>query len=239
MSGWGEGRGAISEGTGLKGGALIYNSESQMTDPSIRAAYDQWAGQYDSDENDTRDLNAEIFRKQTFFQPEDHVLEIGCGTGLNTQWLVAHAGSVVATDFSDEMLDTARRRLSETTVRLQNMDVTASWPFDTDRFDCVVATLVLEHVEHLGPIFREARRVLQPGGHFYVSELHPYRQLHGTQANFNHEASGESVIIDAFTHPVSEFVNEGLGAGFSLREMGEWYGSEDDVPRLLSILFEG
>ena len=70
-------------------------------------------------------------------------------------------------------------------------------------------------------IFREARRVLRPGGHLYLSELHPYRQLGGTQANFDHEASGENVTIVAFSHPVSEFVNEGLDAGFAVREMGE------------------
>jgi len=51
------------------------------------------------------------------------------------------------------------------------------------------------------------------------------------------EDAGEHVTIDAFTHPVSPFVNEGLAAGFSVRRMGEGYGSDDDVPRLPSFLF--
>ena len=118
------------------------------------------------------------------------------------------------------------------------MDVAKPWPFENDRFDCVVSTLVLEHVEGLDHVFQEAHRVLRSGGVLYLSELHPYRQFGGTQANFEHEASGEQITIDASMHPVSEFVNEGVGAGFSVREMGEWHGAADDVPRLLSILFE-
>jgi malonyl-CoA O-methyltransferase len=203
----------------------------------VQEAYDEWADQYDTDENGTRDLNAEVLREQTFLQGGDDVLELGCGTGLNTQWLVEQAGSVVAADFSEEMLEKARARLSRTDVTLQKMDVTEPCAFEDGRFDCIVATLVLEHVEHLNHIFRAAHRVLRAGGALYLSELHPYRQLGGTQANFEHAESGETVTINAFTHPVSEFVNEGLDAGFSVRRMGEWYGPDDNVPRLLSIRF--
>jgi malonyl-CoA O-methyltransferase len=205
-------------------------------DRSVRDAYDAWAGQYD-DENATRDLNATVLREHEFLRADDAVLELGCGTGLNTQWLAEQAGSVVATDFSEEMLEQARARLSETSVTLKQMDVTEPWPFEDGRFEGVVATLVLEHVEALDHVFQEASRVLRSGGALYLCELHPYRQLGGTQATFEHEGSGEQVTIDAFTHPVSEFVNEGLGAGFSVRRMGEWHGPDDDGPRLLSIRF--
>lgn len=136
------------------------------------------------------------------------------------------------------MLAKARARLSGEDVTLQEMDVTKPWTFERSPFDCVVSSLVLEHVEHIGVVFREAQRVLRSGGRFYLSELNPYRQFGGTQANFEHEASGEHVVIEAFPHPVSEFVDEGLDAGFCVRRMGEWHGADDDVPRLLSILFE-
>jgi len=202
-----------------------------------RDAYDRWAAQYDTDANDTRDLNAEVLRKQTFIEEDDAVLELGCGTGLNTEWLTAQAGHVVATDVSGEMLAKARERLDTDSVTLQTLDVTEPWPFEASRFDAAAATLVLEHVEALGPVFREARRVLRDGGTFYLAELHPYRQLGGTQAHFEDEATGETVVIDAFTHPVSEFVNAGVEAGFAVREMGEWRADGGEQPRLLTIRF--
>jgi malonyl-CoA O-methyltransferase len=202
-----------------------------------RDAYDRWAAQYDTDANDTRDLNAEVLQKQNFIEPNDAVLEIGCGTGLNAEWLAAQAGTVVATDASEEMLARARERLDSDSVRLQTLDVTEPWPFEAGRFDAVVATLVLEHVGVLNPVFREARRVLRDGGTFYLAELHPYRQFDGTQAHFEDEATGETVVIEAFTHPVSEFVNAGVEAGFAVREMGEWQAEGDEHPRLLTVRF--
>ena len=203
-----------------------------------RDAYDQWAAQYDTDANDTRDLNADVLRRQLVLQGTEAVLELGCGTGLNTEWLAAQAGTVTATDVSDEMLAQARTRLAKPDVTLRVLDVTASWPFADAQFDAVVATLVLEHVEALGPVFQDARRVLRDGGTFYLAELHPYRQYGGTQAHFEDEATGETVVIDAFTHPVSEFVNTGIEAGCAVRRMGEWRADGVDRPRLLSIQFE-
>ena len=122
------------------------------------------------------------------------MLGLGRGTGLNTEWLATRAGHVVTTP----------------------------WPFEAGRFDAVVATLVLEHVEEPAPVSQEARRVLREGGTFYLAELHPTRQFGGTQAHFEDEATGETVVIDAFLHPVSEFVTAGVEAGFAVREMGEW-----------------
>ncbi len=202
-----------------------------------RDAYDRWAAQYDTDANDTRDLNAEVLRKQTFIENDDAVLELGCGTGLNTEWLAAQARHVVATDVSDEMLAWARERIDPEVVTLRTLDVTEPWPFEARRFDAVVATLVLEHMQALGPVFREARRVVQDGGTFYLAELHPTRQFGGTQAHFEDEATGETVVIDAFTHPVSEFVNAGVEAGFAVREMGEWRAEGDEYLRLLTVRF--
>jgi len=202
-----------------------------------RNAYDRWAAQYDTDANDTRDLNAEVLRKQTFIENDDAVLELGCGTGLNTEWLATQVGHVVATDVSDEMIARARERLTPDSVTLQALDVTEPWPFEAGRFDVAMATLVLEHVQALGPVFREARRVVQDGGTFYLAELHPTRQFGGTQAHFEDEATGETVVIDAFTHPVSEFVNACVEAGFAVREMGEWRAEGDEYLRLLTVRF--
>ncbi|WP_263831393.1 hypothetical protein [Salinibacter sp.] len=45
-------------------------------------------------------------------------------------------------------------------------------------------------------------------------------------------------MIDAFLHPVSEFVTAGVEAGFAVRGMGEWRADGDERPRLLTIRFD-
>ena len=140
---------------------------------------------------------------------------------------VKQGGHIVATDGSDEMLARVQERLDNDSVTLRQLNVTEPRPFGADRFDTVVATLVLEHIDDLPPGFREVRRVLRDGGTLSFAELHPIPQFEGTQAHFEDEAPGETVVIDAFTHPVSEFVNAGRDAGLAVDEVGDggWTGT--------------
>ena len=141
----------------------VSSQSGVVTAPNPRDAYDRWAAQCDTDANDTRDLNAEVLRKQTVIEEDDAVLGLGRGTGLNTEWLATRVGHVVTTDVCDEMPARARGRLTPDSGTLQTLDVTTPWPFEAVRFDAVVATLVLEHVEEPAPVFQEARRVLREG----------------------------------------------------------------------------
>jgi ubiquinone/menaquinone biosynthesis C-methylase UbiE len=70
----------------------------------VAAAYDRWAETYDIDANRTRELAAHVLRQLHRELAVDIVIEIGCGTGYNTQWLSQHARSVLALDFSEQML---------------------------------------------------------------------------------------------------------------------------------------
>ncbi len=71
-----------------------------------------------------------------------------------------------------------------------------------------------------------------------MSELHPFRQYQGTQANFRNEH--ETVEIDAFVHHLSDFTEAARKNGLSLKSMKEWWHEEDlnKPPRLVSFLFE-
>ena len=202
----------------------------------VQAAYDRWAAVYDRDPNPTRDLNALALRRQRFALRGRALLEIGCGTGLNTAWLAARARRVIGVDFSQGMLARAQRRISSPNVQFVTTDVTQPWPFQEDAFGLVLATLILEHVDDLGHVFAEAWRVLQAGGHFYIGELHPYKQLLGSQARYQEEGSGGEVLVPAFLHTVAEFVNGAVGAGFAVERLEEWQAEADTVPRLLTLL---
>ena len=207
----------------------------------VAGAYDRWAASYDDAPNATRDLDAVVVRSAALRVAGRDVLELGCGTGKNTVWLAEHARHVLAMDLSDGMLDAARRRVDRPTVRFVRHDVTTAWPVDAATVDVVAGNLVLEHVRELAPVYAEAARVLRPGGQLFVCELHPYRQRRGGQAHFTDAATGETVLVPAFTHAVSDYVNDGVAAGLTLRALGEWLEPDAPAgapPRLLSVLFE-
>lgn len=210
-------------------------------DPGVAEAYDRWSATYDADRNATRDLDASVVRQAPLAVADHDVLELGCGTGKNTEWLASSARTVLGLDFSAGMLDRARERVRAAHVRFIRHDVREPWPVPDESVDLVVGNLVLEHVEQLTSVYAEAARVLRPGGQLFLCELHPYRQWRGGQAQFSDGTTGQTVRVTAHVHTVGEYVNEGLAAGLVLRQLGEWLESgapPDAAPRLLSVLFE-
>jgi ubiquinone/menaquinone biosynthesis C-methylase UbiE len=202
----------------------------------VAAAYDAWAPAYDTDANRTRDLAATVLRRGPLNVAGRRALEIGCGTGANTGWLAERSESVLALDFSGEMLRRAGARVRSDVEH----DLRSAWPLADGSVEVVVAVLVLEHVESLLPVFAESARVLGSGGEVFLCELHPMRQLAGQQAEFVHPKTKEPVRVPAFLHETSEYVNAGLAAGFEVTHLGEWRDPESPrtaTPRLLSVCF--
>ena len=204
----------------------------------IQDAYTRWSTTYDSDRNLTRDLDRLATERTLAERNYQNILELGCGTGKNTALLNRIGRRVLALDFSPGMLRQAKTKVTSDHVFFIRTDLTKPWPAKTSSFELVACNLVLEHIEDLDPIFYQASQSLMAGGEFFVSELHPFRQYRGTQANFRNDQ--ETVEIDAFVHHLSDFTEAARASGLTLKLMKEWWHEEDlnKLPRLVSFLFE-
>jgi len=98
------------------------------------------------------------------------VLEVGVGTGKNFPYYPEGA-QITAVDFSDKMLNRARRRaeLSGIEVRLKQMDV-QNLEFEDNTFDTVVASFVFCSVPDPVKGLKEVERVCRPGGKVVLLE---------------------------------------------------------------------
>ena len=90
------------------------------------------------------------------------VLEVGCGSGNYLEIIGGLTGVRVAgLDPSSAMLDQLRSRLPEADVRVAPGEAI---PHLDQSFDLVSSVDVIHHVKERDAYFREARRVLRPGG---------------------------------------------------------------------------
>jgi len=102
-------------------------------------------------------------------RPGDHVLDACCDTGdLAVAASAAGAGHVIGIDFSERMLERARRKAPE--LEWMQADVLAL-PFEDASFDSAVVGFGVRNVEDLEAALRELRRVLRPGGQLGILEI--------------------------------------------------------------------
>ena len=205
---------------------------------NIQAAYNTWSATYDDVLNKTRDLEAVAIRQLLAEISFSEVIEIGCGTGKNTEWLAGKAATIIAVDFSTEMLAKAMAKITARNVRFHQADIAHEWDFAVAPVDLVACSLILEHIQHLGFVFRQAAKALKPGGWFYIGELHPFKQYQGSKARFE---NGNSVFeVQCFTHHVSDFTAAAVQNGFNCAIISEWFDDNDRaaVPRILALVFK-
>jgi demethylmenaquinone methyltransferase / 2-methoxy-6-polyprenyl-1,4-benzoquinol methylase len=102
-------------------------------------------------------------------RPGDYVLDACCGTGdLAVAARKARAADVIGLDFSEQMLDRARRKAPD--LEWMQGDVLAL-PFEDAHFDSAVVGFGARNFEDLEAGLKELRRVLRPGGRLGILEI--------------------------------------------------------------------
>ncbi len=146
-------------------------------DRAATIAFDRLAPVYDSLASGDTFLHQ---RRQThaafakWLRPGCRVLEIGCGTGADTEFLARAGLPVIACDPSEEMLSRTQRRLANAGVGhrvgilpcgLQELPAFLDALDHSQGFDAIVSNFgALNCVECLAPLGEVAARHLRPGG---------------------------------------------------------------------------
>jgi len=102
-------------------------------------------------------------------EPDDRVLDVGCGTGFATEGLLAHVETVHGLDQSAHQLEQAYAKFGKTAgpVRFARGDA-ERLPYRDDTFDVVWSSGSIEYWPNPVEGLRELRRVAKPGGQVLV-----------------------------------------------------------------------
>jgi ubiquinone/menaquinone biosynthesis C-methylase UbiE len=205
---------------------------------SIEKSYNSWAEQYDTNENKTRDLDGKATIQTLAKYNFETVLELGCGTGKNSEWLITKAKKVIGLDFSEEMLNKAKSKIKSDKIEFRQADIKKPWPFDNNFADLITCSLTLEHIKDLDFIFYQAHQKLKPSGIFFISELHPIRQYMGSKAKYETEEGIKE--LEVYVHHLSDYLQAAENNSLKLIELNEWFDNqpENEVPRLISFVFK-
>ena len=146
----------------------------------VVAAYDAISGEYD------RQVEGDQWMRQVLwahykriFRPGQRVLDIACGTGIDTIFLAQQGVQVTALDLAPGMIAQLQTKLAsqqlagQVEAHVMDFAALASWPPET--FDGIISSFAgLNTVPDLRPFAANAAHVLRPGGHLVVHLLNGF-----------------------------------------------------------------
>lgn len=101
------------------------------------------------------------------------VLDAGCGSGAQAEWLLDQGAEVIGVDLSPAMVEEAQRRCAGR-GRFFVADFADPLPLDPDSVDGITCSLALHYLEDWSAALRSFAGVLRPGGWLVVSVDHPF-----------------------------------------------------------------
>ena len=109
--------------------------------------------------------------KHLDINPDDIILDVGCGGGININRMSKKAKKVYGVDYSIESVklsrEVNRQEISDGKVEVVKGDV-QNLPFDDESFDIVTAFETVYFWPNIEKCFGEVKRVLKPGGIFLI-----------------------------------------------------------------------
>jgi demethylmenaquinone methyltransferase/2-methoxy-6-polyprenyl-1,4-benzoquinol methylase len=157
------------------------DTRGTLAEPQVRAMFDRIAGIYDRLNGVmTAGLHHSWRRRAADLaqiSPGAHVLDVATGTGdlaFELAGRVGAQGVVVGADFSEQMLEVARRkatgRVAAAEIRFEQANA-LELPYATGEFDAATVGFGVRNFADLERGLRELARVVRPGGHVVILEM--------------------------------------------------------------------
>jgi ubiquinone/menaquinone biosynthesis C-methylase UbiE len=145
----------------------------------VRAAWDAnaafWDEQMESGHTWQQFLIEPAVERLLRLERGERVLEVACGNGEFARRMAELGAKVLATDFSEAMLERARSHGGDIEYRAVDATDEAALAAlgDDGSFDAVVCNMAIMDMREIEPLARAAWALLRPGGRLLLSTVHP------------------------------------------------------------------
>ncbi len=141
------------------------------------------------------------------------LLDVGCGTGDHIKRYLSKGVKCWGIDISKSMIEMAKQNCPNVDFKIGSM---TKLPYKNSSFDVVTASLSVDYIKDLIPVFKEISRVLKKGGLFYYSNESPIASAREKYEDKNFKIIGIGKLIDKKTGK-----QIALGKGWDER-LAEW-----------------
>ncbi len=139
-----------------------------MMNEDLKSTYNRIAGDWFKDhEDDTWWVNS-TNKFVSFLKPGNLVLDVGCGAGLKSKYLITKGLKVVGIDLSEDIIEIAKKEVPG--ARFKVADITEPLEFDK-KFDGIFAQAVLLHIpkKDIKKVLANLLSPLKSEGYLYIA----------------------------------------------------------------------
>jgi amino acid adenylation domain-containing protein len=185
--------------------------ESKKTDADLNIV--GWKSSYNGDllsEDQMYEWCEETIKRINFLYP-DHVLEIGCGTGMLLKNLAPLCESYQGTDFSLAGLDSIKFQYKneewykKVILKKCFAHDFSNYQVQNHQFDLIILNSVIQYFpsqEYLSRVITKNIMFLKPGGHIFIGDVRNYNQLKLFHLDVELEKSKQDLTFDELSTKV-------------------------------------
>ncbi len=134
--------------------------------------------------------------------PHSTVLDVGCGTGIFTEQLLAKGiTNVTGLDIAPQMIDLYRSKFPHQTAITHSFE---EYNFKEQLFDFIVIFNAFPHFKNSESIFKKAKQLLSPKGKLIIAHSMNRHALNEHHRNAGREVKDDILISDNHFHSLYE-----------------------------------
>jgi 2-polyprenyl-3-methyl-5-hydroxy-6-metoxy-1,4-benzoquinol methylase len=149
----------------------------------------------------------------------DRLLDVACGNGVTSRRLASAKASVTAFDFSEAMINLARKRAGQSNIDYRIIDATqreALLELGPASFDGALCNMALMDMSDINPLMNALAALLRPNGRFVFSVMHPcFNNPATVQMGELEDRAG--TIVTTYSVKISRYLTPYTQAGLAMQ----------------------